>query len=389
MNLLESSRENIDRIDHQLIQLIKQRIDAAHEIGRRKGADTESFLRDIEREREVFERWAGLAEEHGLSSHYVGRILRELLNYSRRVQEGYLDQGTVRAGLPVTRVGYQGVTNSYSYLALQRLFACREGTSLKPIGMRSFGAVVDALLANDIDYALLPIENTIAGSLNEVYQLLAERQISIVDEEIWHVEHCLAALPSAQLDDIRRIRSHSVALQQCTEFLGKMTGASAEVYYNTAAAAESLLADNDRSIAAICSVECATSLGLNILKRQIADHLENYTRFVLVSREPEDADRRQPCKTSLQFTVAHRDGALAEVLQAFARHQVSLSKLESRPQPSEPWEYLFYVDLIGHQDDSAVAAAIDEARSLTNQLRVLGSYPRRSHEHERRIGDDK
>jgi 3-deoxy-7-phosphoheptulonate synthase len=376
----QDDRKMIDSIDNKLVALISERIRTAKKIGAAKGSDCKANLWDIEREREVFSKWARIADEEGLSSYYVGRILREVLNYSRRVQEGFLENGQSKVARPVTRVGYQGVQNSYSYLALSKLFSCRNSTCLKPIGFRSFAAVVDALSADVIDYAFLPIENTIAGSLNDVYMLLREQQTSIVDEEIWHVEHCLAGLPGANLDQIQTIRSHSVALQQCQSFLAKITWASAEVYYDTAAAAESVIAQGDPRVTAICSKECALEMGLKILQQDIADQHHNYTRFVLVTSKPEKVDKRLPCKTSLQFTVCHRGGALSEVLQAFARRQINLSKLESRPQPDSPWEYLFYIDADGHQDDPEVADALTEIREYTNYLGILGSYPRRSHE---------
>jgi len=376
----EDDRKMIDSIDTKLVALISERIRTAKKIGSAKSVDSKANLWDIKREREVFSKWAKIADEEGLSSYYVGRILREVLNYSRRVQENFLESSQSKITRPVTRVGYQGVQNSYSYLALSKLFSCHNKTCLKPLSFRSFSAVVDALSAEEIDYAFLPIENTIAGSLNDVYMLLREQQTSIVDEEIWHVEHCLAGLPGANLDQIKTIRSHSVALQQCQSFLSKITWANAEIHYDTAAAAESVITQGDPRVTAICSKECALEMGLKIIEQDIADQHHNYTRFVLVASKPENVDRRLPCKTSFQFTVNHRGGALSEVLQAFARRQINLSKLESRPQPNSPWEYLFYIDADGHRDDPELADAIAEIREYTNYLGILGTYPRRSHE---------
>ena len=380
---LSSARERIDRIDHELVALLADRIDAVKEIGAAKGKTSSAPLRDIDRERELFESWAEAAAQRGMSSYYVGRVLREVLSYSRRVQERLLDPAPLASAAPSIKVGYQGVPGAYSHLALQKLFHFRSADeTVQPVGFRTFTAAIDALEKAEIRYALLPIENTIAGSLNEVYQLLSERHITIVDEEIWPVEHCLAAIPESSIDAVRVIRSHPVALQQCLRFLGKMTGATAESYFDTAASAESVLAEQDPQIAAICSEEVAHRLGLQILARGIANTKYNFTRFVLLSTEPESVDIRLPAKTSIIFTVNHRRGALAQCVQAFARHDVNLTKLESRPKPDSPWEYLFYLDIEGNPDDPQVSEAMLEVRGYTNHLKRLGTYPCRTVDNE-------
>ncbi|GAB4327226.1 MAG: hypothetical protein Kow0074_22440 [Candidatus Zixiibacteriota bacterium] len=379
---LKTDRAAIDRIDRQIVELISQRIAAARQIGTTKGRDADLVIRDPKREREIFERWNATAQELGLSGYYVGRVLREILSYSRRIQEGYLSETSSGTTQPVTRVGYQGAVNSYSYLAAKKLFSHREKTALEPHSFRTFRAAVDALVAGELEYVLLPIENTIAGSLNETYELLKEYQLAIVDEEFWQVDHCLAGLPGSTINEIFTIRSHPVALQQCQMFLARTTWASTEAYYDTAVAAESLIAEGNPAVAAICSEECAHALGLDILQKSIADQPHNQTRFVLVSRSAESIDPRLPCKTSLRLALNHREGALAEILQSFAARKINLTKLESRPKPESPWEYEFYVDINGHQDDPAMADAIEEARGHTNYLRILGTYPRRGQELE-------
>ncbi|MCA8959707.1 MAG: 3-deoxy-7-phosphoheptulonate synthase [Planctomycetes bacterium] len=383
---LGDARDRIDSIDRQLVELLAARMASVREIAAAKEKASHAPLRDLDREREVFEAWARDAEERGLSSYYIGRVLREVLNYSRRIQEGLLDRRQDEVAEPAIKVGYQGVPGAFSHLALQKLFHFRaNGEAVEPVGFRSFGAATDALEAGEIRYALLPIENTIAGSLNEVYQLLATRSISIVDEEIWPVEHCLVALPEATIESIRVIRSHPVALQQCQRFLSGMPGAMAESTFDTAASAESVAAEGRCDVAAICSEEIARTLGLQVLRRGIADVEANFTRFVLLATRAETVDLRMPAKTSLIFTVNHRQGALAECLQIFAREGINLTKLESRHQPETPWEYLFYLDLEANPEDPRVREALQEVRGHTGHFKVLGTYPRRWIDDESRV----
>jgi 3-deoxy-7-phosphoheptulonate synthase len=380
---IRKDRGRIEQIDRKIIRLIGARIRASRRIGASKGEDINSVLYDREREETLYDLWSRTAAVYGLSGYHLGRILRELLNYSRRVQAGVLDESSGQTERPVTRVGFEGIDNSYSCLTVKKLFSHRDRTCVEPIGFRTTSAAIEALIAKQVDYALLPIENTIAGSINNTYRLLQQDpSLVIVDEEVWAVEHCLAALPGTSLADVRIIRSHPVALQQCERFLADMPWAATEAYFDTAAAAESLIHQKDPKAAAVCSQECAQALGLAILKTEIADHPDNFTRFVLVGTEAQTVDRRIPCKTSLRFTVCHRHGALAQVLQILDNLNLNLTKLESRPRPESPWEYEFFADVIGHQEDDNLAAALKEVRRHTNHLRVLGSYPRRDLEME-------
>jgi chorismate mutase/prephenate dehydratase len=378
MSDLTNSRTAIDAIDRQLLDLLARRMEAVREIASLKREDREAPLHDPDREREVFERWRREGEALGLSVHFVGRVLRELLAYSRRDQERRLHAGETTGSAPAVRVAYQGAPGSYSELALAKLFASRPHSALLTNGYETFESALDALEAGEVDYAFLPIENTIAGSIHEVYREIAHRSVALVDEEIWQVEHCLVGLEGARTSDLRVVRSHPVALQQCGGFLRGLVGVRAESCYDTAAAAQSIAESDDPGLAAICSAEAARRLGLVVLEARIADHSENHTRFVLVGSEREPVDARVPAKTSILLTVDHRQGALAACLDAFAAADLNLSKLESRPQPEVPWEYLFYLDVEANVEDPRMLEALDRIRPLTGSLRILGCYPSRA-----------
>ena len=371
-------RATIDRLDQDLIRLLAERLQAARAIGDHRSRDKDAALRDDERERRLFEAWGREAEGRGVSAYFAGRVLREILNWSRRDQERFLGAAVAESTQArAARVGYQGVPACYSDLAIGKIFATREVARVDRVGFRGFAAVIDALEAGEIDYALLPIENTIAGSINEVYDLLGHRPVTIVGEEVWEVEHCLLGLPGARLEDVRVVRSHPVALQQCAKFLDRLVGVVSESVHDTAGAAQAVAREGDRTAAAIASEDAAREYGLVVLKRNISDQPVNLTRFLLVGREAEAFDARRPAKTSLVFAVNHRRGALLECLKCFDAQGINLTKLESRPQPSAPWEYQFYLDFEGHVNEPGVVAALQEMRHHTNHLKVLGSYPRR------------
>ena len=378
MSDLDQSRQEIDRIDRELIRALAERMKLVARVAAIKGSDPDVPLRNEEREREVWDFWAGEGQKHGLSPYFLGRILREVLNYSRRDQESVLggEAAVPNAGRSV-RVAYQGAPSSYSDLSIEKLFISRPTPVRERLGLHSFAEVLDALEAGDCEYALLPIENTIAGSIHEVYRLLADRPVHVVDEEYWRVEHVLAGLPGAEVDGLRIVRSHPVALQQCERFTSSLVGCTAETYYDTAASARSVVEAADPTIGAICSEQAALRAGLEILRRDIADQPHNTTRFLLLSLEPEAVDARIPAKTSFLLTTDHRRGALATCLQGFAAEDLNLCKLESRPLPDSAWEYLFYLDVEGNLQDPAVARALALLEKHTNRLRVLGCYPDR------------
>lgn len=279
--------------------------------------------------------------------------------------------------LPRLVVGYQGTDGAYSQIAAERHFAGR-AQELVSRGYNSFAELLQAVLDRQIDYAMQPIENTTAGSINEAYDLLARLDLHLVGEEVLKVEHCLAALPGTQLSDIRRVYSHPQALLQSSDFLGQLRDCEAIAFTDTAMAMKKVRDEGARDQAAVASERAAGLYGLQILARDIANQKSNYTRFVVAARQPAEFALDVVCKTSLILTTRHERGALVRCLKVLADHDLSLTKIESRPRPNTPFEYIFYVDFEGNLADPKVAAAIDGVRAQTTSLRVLGSYPTRT-----------
>jgi chorismate mutase/prephenate dehydratase len=270
-------------------------------------------------------------------------------------------------------IGYQGIDGAYSQIAAERYFTGR-CDELITRGHESFSRLLQAVLDGQVDYAMQPIENTTAGSINEAYDLLARLDLHLVGEEVLKVEHCLAVLPGTRMDQIRRVYSHPQALAQSSDFLAALTDCAVISFTDTAMAMKKVRDEGVREQAAVASERAASLYGLEVLAHDIANQKNNFTRFVVASKHASEVAGDAPCKTSLVLTIRHERGALARCLNVLADHGLSLTKLESRPLPNTPWEYIFYMDFEGNLRDPNVAGAIEEVRRNTLAMRVLGSY---------------
>jgi 3-deoxy-7-phosphoheptulonate synthase len=376
---IENARTEIDQVDQELVRLLAERMQVVKRIAAFKGETADAELLDPGRERKLLARWKERARDTGISTHLAGRVLREILSHSRRSQESFLAPGDERTRTRVQRVAYQGEAWSYSDLAAAKLFETRSEGALEALGCLTFSDAIQELRSGRVDYAFLPVENSVMGIIGEVNSLLAETDLHVVDEETWEVHHVLAAKPGLELDRVRRVRSHPAALAQCGAFLSRL-GVAAEPWRDTAGSAADVARSDEEGVAAICSEEAALEHGLVILRRGIADQESNVTRFLLLGREEELPPQGVPTKTSLLLSLDHQRGALARCLAAFAENSVNLTRIESRPQPRTPWQYMFFIDVEGHRLDARLGHALDDVRRDCNLLRILGSYPLRTKE---------
>jgi chorismate mutase / prephenate dehydratase len=366
---LQSIREAIEEADHQILSHLRKRMDLVEQV---VGAKLESAypFRDESREEQILQRVRHFAVEEGLDAREVERLYRVILEMSVAHQRAHV-RSLSTAPL---RVAYQGVEGAYSHLTAQRRYAGLPGGVLLE-GHETFRGAADAVRSGASDRALLPIENTTAGSINETYDLLAEGGLTITAEEVSRIEHCLLGLPGARIEDLHTILSHPQGLAQCQDFLRTLPGVATHPEFDTAGSARKVREKNDPGIAAIASESAARIFGLEVLRRGIQSQEGNYTRFVELAREPEPVPAGTPARTSLLLAVSHEPGALASLLGLLAARGINVTKLESRPVPSTPWQYRFYLDLEGHAADDPIRTALDEARPLTTELRVLGTYP--------------
>jgi len=273
------------------------------------------------------------------------------------------------------KVAFQGELGAFSQQAVRQL----AGARAKPEPRQRFDQVFAALLAGDVDAAALPIENTLAGSVHENYDLLLKYDFEITAETSVRIVHHLIAPPGAKFASVRKVYSHPVALNQCQDFFARHKRIERVPYYDTAGSVKMVIEERPEGAAAIASEIAAGIYGGEILKREIEDDRQNFTRFFLL--EPAGSKARngsalrgRPWKTSLVFATHNRPGSLYRALSALALRDLNLTKIESRPRRGKPWEYMFYVDLLAHRDEPRVKNALGHLSELTDFLRVLGSY---------------
>jgi chorismate mutase/prephenate dehydratase len=362
-------RDELDQVDRQLVELVARRLQIVGDVGRAK-AESASPVRDVPRERAVLDRVVALAEERGVAGELVRRIFREIIGHAVDRQVAELT-GTSERPLVVA---FQGAEHAYSHLAAQKHMAGR-GQVATYVGQVAFADAITALLEGRCDLAFLPIENTTAGSINQVYDLLQASDVHVVGEETWRVDHCLAAVRDVAVSSLSRVLSHPQGLEQCAGFLRTLPDAVPVTVFDTAEAMRAVAERGDPTWAAIGSQEAAEAHGLVVLRRGLADRAENWTRFLLLSRSPATVPDRVPSKTSLVLVTRHEEGALLRCLEILSRTGHSMTKLESRPRPGSPFEYLFFLDFEGNVADAATRDVVDQLRAAALWLKVLGSYP--------------
>ena len=268
------------------------------------------------------------------------------------------------------KVAFQGVRGAYSEAALLAHF----GGVAEPAGSSLSEQVFDAVEGGEAEAGFVPVENSIAGPVGVNNDLLLERRVFATAESYYRIEHCLLGLPGERVEDIKTVYSHPVALAQCRDFINRH-GMRAVPEYDTAGAAEIVAKRRLPGEAAIASRHCVEVYGVALIAERIQTVQNNITRF-LAFRRGDAGDSPGGDKTSLAFSVHHHPGALLDCLRRFAEHEINLTRLESRPVPSNPFEYVFFVDLLGGVEDAAVKAALSELRAAARHVKVIGSYPR-------------
>lgn len=378
MTDLTQLRKEIDEIDRQIVELYEKRIDICTEVGKYK---IETGKKILDREREEA-KIAALKEltDNEFNRHAIEQLFMQIMSASRKLQYRLLAEKGVVGRLPFTpvdeidrknvRVVFQGVDGAYSQAALRQYF----GEEISTYQVEKWRDALEAITDGMADFAVLPIENSTAGFVSEIYDLLMKYDYYIVGEQIIRVEHTLLALPGTKLSDIKTVYSHEQGLLQCEEFLSENRSWRQVAVGNTAGAAKKVAEDGDKTQAAIASAFAGEVFGLEVLKEHICMNDVNSTRFIIVSNQrifQKDAN-----KISICFETPHRSGALYSILSHLIYNNLNMSKIESRPVPHRNWEYRFFVDLEGNLNDSSVKNALRGIREEAANLKILGNYRR-------------
>jgi len=351
---IEELRKKIDELDARIVSLIADRQAIAKEIGKGKNK-TSRLIEDREREIRVLKHVRNLARESNISPSDIEGIYKQIITASKKAQG--------------VSVAYQGEPGAYSEEAAVRFF----GNSTKGLPYESLDLVFEAVERGEAPFAVVPVENSLEGSITRAYDLLLDSPLMVCGETELRISHCLIALEGATLDTIKYVYSHPQALGQSRNYLRQL---NAEIVpaSDTAGSVRMIKAEKRQNCAAVASARSAEIYGMKILAREIEDNPHNFTRFFVLSKE--DSPPAGNDKTSIVFSLKHKPGALYDCLGEFAKRNVNLSKLESRPTRHQPWEYNFYMDFSGHREEKEVGEALKALEEHAVFVKILGSYPR-------------
>ena len=351
---LEDLRGKIDETDAKIVKLLAERIKIAEGIGKEKKKRGKQIL-DEGREREVLNNIKNIAQEENINQEDIASIYRQIMTVAKSVE------GIV--------VAFQGEIGAYSEEAAFNFF----GPSIKVNPCESVDDVFKVVERAEVPFGIVPIENSLEGSISRVYDLLLDSSVKVSGEIELRVVHCLIANPGARVDLIRRVYSHPQALGQCQAFL-KHLNCELTPTYDTAGSVKMVKEMGMVDGAAIAGARTAAIYGMEIIAREIEDNPNNFTRFFILSQR--DSPPSGTDKTSIVFSVKHRAGALYKFLKELASRNINLTKLESRPTRQKPWDYNFYLDFDGHREDKASREALEYLEETSLFVKVLGSYPK-------------
>ena len=376
MSTLEELREQMDEVDDQIAKLYRERMHLCNEIGAYKVRSGVKVL-DRQREREKLQHVTGQMEDE-FCKKGVRELFEQLMSMGRKLQYQRLVEAGALGRLPFigvdsldaegARVVFPGTEGAYSQAATEHYF----GKNCNSFYVKTFREAMEAIEEGSADFAVLPIENSTAGAVDEMYDLLVEFENYIVGETVIPIQNTLSALPGTKFDEIERVYSKGVALMQASKFLEEHGDWQQISVANTAIAAKKVRDEQDKSQAAVCSAYAAEVHGLEVLADNINDESGNCTRFIVVTNQK--IFLKDASKISLCVEHSHESGSLYHMLSHFIYNDLNMTKIESRPIEGRNWEYRFFIDIEGNLADAAVKNAIRGLREEARSLRILGNY---------------
>ncbi|MBH2695062.1 bifunctional chorismate mutase/prephenate dehydratase [Serratia nevei] len=366
-------RERISALDLKLLALLAERRELAIEVGKTK-LHSHRPIRDKERERDLLDALIAAAKPYDLDGFYVTRLFQLIIEDSVLTQQALLQHQLNPVSQHSARIAFLGPKGSYSHLAA-RQYAARHFDQLIECGCQKFQDIFAQVETGQADYAILPIENTSSGSINEVYDLLQHTSLSIVGELTNPINHCVLVAGDSDLSQIETVYSHPQPFQQCSQFLNRFPHWKIEYTESTAGAMEKVAKLNSPKVAALGSEAGGALYGLQVLEHNLANQQQNITRFIVLARKAIEVSEQVPSKTTLIMATGQQSGALVEALLVLRDNGIIMTKLESRPINGNPWEEMFYIDVQANLRADAMQKALRDLAPITRSLKVLGCYP--------------
>ncbi len=374
MDLLEL-RNQLDKIDAQIVELYENRMELCKQVAEYK-ISTGKKVFDKQREAEKLATVKSLTH-NDFNAHGIQELFEQIMSMSRKLQYGLLAEHGSMGKLPFigvdeletakARVVFQGAEGAYSQAAMMKYF----GDKVNSFHVDSFRDAMGAIEEGSADFAVLPIENSTAGIVNEIYDLLVEFENYIVGEQIIEIEHCLLGVPGSRIQDIKKVYSHPQSLMQSAKYLETKDWQQISMQ-NNAFAARKVAEENDMTQAAIAGEHAAGIYGLEVLEKGVNQSDTNSTRFIIVTNQK--IFKKDASKISICFELPHKSGSLYHMLSHFIYNNLNMTKIESRPIEDQNWEYRFFIDFDGNLADSAVKNALRGLREEAKDMKILGNY---------------
>ncbi len=375
VDLLEL-RAQIDEIDREIVSLYEKRMDVSKQVAEYK-IETGKKVFDKAREEEKLTTLRSLTHNE-FNCHGIEELFEQIMSMSRKLQYQMLTEKGVLGKLPFigvdeldtkkARVVFQGAEGAYSQAAMMKYF----GDQVNSFHVDTFRDAMSAIDEGSADFAVLPIENSTAGMVSEIFDLLVEFENYIVGEQIIKIEHCLLGLPGTKMEDIKRVYSHPQSLMQSARYLNDHANWQQISMKNNAFAAQKVAKEGDKTQVAIASEYAGKVYGLDILARGVNQSSSNSTRFIIVTNQK--IFKKDAKKVSICFEVPHESGSLYHMLSHFIYNNLNMNKIESRPIEDRNWEYRFFIDFDGNLADSSVKNALRGLRDEARNMRILGNY---------------
>ncbi len=357
---IKKPRIEINKLNEEIVEKITQRVEVAKEVVKIKNKYGKSIF-DKSREEKVLEQVKDLAIKYKISPENIERIFKEIIALCKKVEEDIEGKRL--------KVAFQGEKGAYSEEAIFQFF----GNSVETLPCKDLKETFKSVEERKADFAMVPVENSLEGSITQTYDLLLDSKLKVWGEINLKIIHCLIANPETKLKNVKRVYSHPQALGQCKYFLEKLKCELIPTY-DTAGSVKMIKENKLLDSAAIASSRAAKIYGMKILLEGIEDNSNNFTRFFVLSQK--DYEPTGKDKTSIIFSLKHKPGTLFSALKVFADKKINLTKIESRPTRQNPWEYNFYLDFEGHREDKICKEALEKLEEYAIFVKILGSYPK-------------